>query len=124
VVLSDRYDLSTFAYQGWGRGLSLDALRGMSRFATGGLGPDLVIVLDVGVGEGAERQRRQGKGLDRMEGEGPAFLTRVREGYLALANSEPGVALLDGSGAPEAVHEAVVTLLRARFPETFAGPHG
>jgi dTMP kinase len=119
VVLSDRYDLSTFAYQGWGRGIELDELRRLSAFSSGGLAPDLYVLLDVPVLEGAERQRRQGKGADRFEGEGEAFLTRVREGYLVLAESDPGVQLVDASGTSDAVHERVKALLQARFPETF-----
>jgi dTMP kinase len=122
VVLSDRYDLSTFAYQGWGRGLDLDAVRRMSAFATGGLRPRLYVVLDVSVREGAERQQRQGKESDRFEGEGEAFLSRVRDGYLALADSEPGVRTVDGRGTADAVHQRIVELLRRELPETFASP--
>lgn len=122
VVLSDRFDLSTLAYQGWGRGLDLDAIRRMSDFAAGGLRPDLYVLLDVPVVEGAERQRRQGKGADRFEGEGEAFLGRVREGYLALAEGDPSVRRLEGGGTPDAVHRAVLGLLAREFPETFAAP--
>jgi dTMP kinase len=120
IVLSDRYDLSTFAYQGWGRGLDLDAVRRMSAFATGGLRPQLYVVLDVSVQEGRERQLQQGKGSDRFEGEGEAFLSRVRDGYLALAKSEPTVRSLDARGTADAVHERIVELLEREFPETFA----
>src|SRR5690606_33792944 len=88
VVVSDRYDLSTFAYQGWGRGIALEELRRLSAFATGGLAPDLYVLLDLPVAEGAQRQRRQGKDADRFEGEGEAFLSRVREGYLSLAGGD------------------------------------
>ena len=122
VVLSDRYDLSTFAYQGWGRGLDLASVRRLSAFATGGLAPDLYILLDVDVRDGAARQRLQGKGGDRFEGAGEAFLTRVREGYLSLAESEPAVQLVDATGTSDAIHERVKTLLQARFPETFLSP--
>jgi dTMP kinase len=122
TVVSDRYDLSTFAYQGWGRGLDLEDVRRMSAFAAGGLTPDLYIVLDVPVEVGADRQREQGKGRDRFEGEGAGFLSRVRQGYLALAGSDPRVRLVDARGTPDAVHEKVTTLLRGEFPETFPGP--
>jgi dTMP kinase len=124
LVLSDRYDLSTFAYQGWGRGLDLGELRRMSAFAAGGLSPDLSVVLDVPVDVGSHRQREQGKERDRFEGEGAGFLTRVREGYLALAGSDPRVRLLDARGTADAVHEQVKTLLRTAFPETFGAPDG
>jgi dTMP kinase len=121
LVLSDRYELSTLAYQGAGRGLDLEALRGLGRFATGGLSPDLYLLLDLPAAEGADRQRRQGKGTDRFEGAGEAFLTRVRQGYLALAEREPNVVRMDASGTSDAVHEQVKAVLQARFPETF-GP--
>jgi dTMP kinase len=121
TVVSDRYDLSTFAYQGWGRGLDLEDVRRISAFAAGGLTPDLYVLLDVPVEVGANRQREQGKGADRFEGEGAGFLSRVREGYLALARSEPSVRLVDARGTPDAVHEKVTSLLRGEFPETFPG---
>jgi len=124
LVVSDRYDLSTFAYQGWGRGLDLEEVRRLSRFASGGLTPDLYLVLDVAVEEGADRQRLQGKGPDRFEGEGAAFLSRVRDGYLALAQSEDTVRLLDAGGTADAVHERVAELLSAAFPETFLASRG
>jgi dTMP kinase len=122
LVISDRYDLSTFAYQGWGRGLDLGELRRMSAFAAGGLSPDLSVILDVPVDEGARRQRAQRKERDRFEGEAAGFLTRVRDGYLALSGSDPRVRLLDARGTADAVHEQVKALLRTVFPETFGAP--
>jgi dTMP kinase len=121
LVLSDRYELSTFAYQGWGRGLDLAEVRRLSAFATGGLSPDVYLLLDLSVQEGAHRQRRQGKGADRFEGAGEAFLSRVRQGYLALAGTEPNVQRVDASGTADAVHRQLTAALQARFPETF-GP--
>jgi dTMP kinase len=121
LVLSDRYELSTFAYQGWGRGLDLEVVRHLSRFATGGLAPDLYLLLDLSVQEGAQRQRQQGKGADRFEGAGEAFLSRVRQGYLALAALEPNIQRVDALGTSDAVHEQMKAVLQARFPETF-GP--
>jgi dTMP kinase len=122
LVISDRYDLSTFAYQGWGRGLDLGELRRMSAFAAGGLSADLSVILDVPVDEGARRQRAQRKERDRFEGEAAGFLTRVRDGYLALSGSDPRVRLLDARGTADAVHEQVKALLRTVFPETFGAP--
>jgi dTMP kinase len=119
VVVADRFSLSTLAYQGYGRGLDLEAVRAGIEIATGGLVPDLYVVLDLSVSEGAERRRHGGAEPDRIEREGDAFLGRVREGYLSLAESEPGVALLSAGGSPEAVHERIRAVLEARFPETF-----
>ena len=119
VVLADRFSLSTLAYQGFGRGLELDTIRQGVQIATGGVEPDLTIVLDIPADEGAERQRLSGVGLDRIEREGDAFLRAVREGYLSLARSEPDVALLSAAGSPEDVHRHILGLLAGRFPETF-----
>lgn len=119
VVVADRYDLSTLAYQGFGRELELDAVRTANGLATGGLRPDLCVLLDVEVERGVERQARDGQEKDRIEGSGLAFLRRVRHGYHALARSEPGVVIVDGTGSSEEVHRRIRTLLRERFPETF-----
>lgn len=119
VVLADRFDLSTFAYQGYGRGLPLDAVQRMNRFATDGLEPDLYLVLDLPAEEGAKRQAREGKTLDRIEKSGTGFLERVREGYRALAREEGPVQVVNARGTPEEVHGRLREILEARFPETF-----
>ncbi|MBI4512591.1 MAG: dTMP kinase [Gemmatimonadetes bacterium] len=116
VVLSDRFDLSSVAYQGGGRGLSLDEIRRLNALATGGLRADLTIVLDVGVGEGLGRK---GGEEDRIGGGGREFHERVAEAYRALARSEPDVVLVDASCGPDEVYESARSILRARFPETF-----
>lgn len=124
VVLADRFALSTLAYQGYGRGLDLDAVRAGIDFATGGLRPDLYVVLDLPVADGAARQRQAGADPDRIEGAGDGFLERVREAYLALAGSEPGVATVAAAGTPEEVHRRLRDLLHGRFPETFRAAEG
>jgi len=121
VVLADRFALSTLAYQGYGRGLDLGQVRSGIEFATGGLRPDLYVVLDLPADAGAERQRRAGTDPDRIERAGSSFLERVREGYLTLAATEPGVAVLPASSTAEEVHRRIRDLLRGRFPETFPG---
>ncbi len=123
-VVADRFDFSTFAYQGYGRGLPLDQVRQLNTFATGGLVPDLVVVLDLPVGEGAERQQREGKERDRIEREGERFLQRVREGYQALCASEGHARSVDARGSPEAVHGRIRTLVEGAFPETFLPADG
>ena len=121
VVLADRFALSTLAYQGYGRGLPLDDVRDGLRIATGGLEPDLYIVLDIPIEESSARQVSSGVEPDRIEREGDDFLRSVRQGYLALGDSESGVRVLNGSGPPEAVQERVRKLLIEIFPETFGG---
>ncbi len=94
IVLSDRFADSTMAYQGYGRGLSLTALRQITAFATGGLEPDLTIFLDCPVREGLRRKQQalqRGEGeWNRLDQEAEAFHQRVRQGYLQLAAAEPG----------------------------------
>ena len=83
-VISDRYAASTLAYQGAGRGLDRLELAELMRFATGGLRPDLTILLDLPVGDA---QKRRGGIPDRMESEHTDFFERVRGGYLELAEA-------------------------------------
>lgn len=124
VVVSDRYEASTLAYQGYGRGLDLEEVRRLNAFATAGVRPDLTCVLDVAVQEGLARGRAAGRRPDRIEGSGREFLERVREGYLRLAEQDAGVAVVDGRGLPAEVHARIVQLLVGRFPETFLSPRG
>jgi dTMP kinase len=120
IVLADRFDLSTFAYQGYGRGLELTEIRRANALATGGLAPDLYMVLDVPVEEGLRRKGSSG-GADRIEREGAAFLGRVREGYLSLARSDPRAVLVDARGDRTGLAAELRRILEGRFPETFQG---
>ena len=86
VVVCDRFIASTLAYQGYGRGLELSAVRKVSRLAADGLEPDLTVLLDLPVEEGLGRK---GGTPDRFERESLAFHRRVREGYLELARAQP-----------------------------------
>lgn len=123
VVISDRYEMSTFAYQGYGRGLPLDEVRQINHFATGGLRPDATLVLDVELSESEARRAEAGRLADRIERAGDAFHRRVAEAYRLLGSSEAGAVLVSGGGRPDEVHAAILTVLRDRFPETFgAGP--
>lgn len=88
IVLCDRFADSTTVYQGYGRGIDLITIRAMHRLATQGVKPDLTILLDISADEGLRRKRARIK--DRFEAEDLDFHTRVREGYLALAEEEPG----------------------------------
>ena len=97
-VVTDRFTASTLAYQGYGRGLDLAELQTMMRFATGGIEPDLNLLLDIPL---ELASRRLGSSLDRFEGTGDGFLDRVRVGYLTMAGADPAhwaVVDADGSG--------------------------
>ncbi len=112
------YDLSTFAYQGFGRGLELEGVRRANEMATGGLKPDLYLVLDLPAELGMER--KGGGGSDRIEREGISFLSRVREGYRNLAEDLPEARLSDrrrdGCRSSQA---SIRRTLLGLFPETF-----
>ena len=123
VVLADRFALSSLAYQGVARALGIEDVRVLNHFATGGLDPDLTIVLAVPpeVGE----TRRTGRGApDRIERAGYEFHSTVARAYQLLAGQEPRVQLLDGTAAPDTVHAEVIALLQAQFPETFPSGEG
>ena len=107
IVLCDRHVESALAYQGYGRGLPLDAIRELGVLATGGLRPDAIVLVDVPLELGLQRARRRGAS-DRLEGEELAFHERVRAGYDALAAAEPERWLrVDGRGPVEEVADAV-----------------
>lgn len=101
TVLSDRYDLSTIAYQGAGRELPLEFVRQANAAATGGLAPDLTLVLDLDPDVARARQERAGKGLDRLEREPAEFHQRVAAAYRSAAG--PGVRHIAAGTSPDAV---------------------
>ncbi|WP_413441374.1 dTMP kinase [Synechococcus sp. MIT S1220] len=82
-VISDRFSGSTMAYQGYGRGLDRSLIRELERIATGGLSPDVTVLLDLPLKESI--RRRRGDQDDRIEAEGELFLQRVQEGFRQLA---------------------------------------
>ncbi|OLC70904.1 MAG: dTMP kinase [Gemmatimonadetes bacterium 13_1_40CM_4_69_8] len=104
VVVADRFDLSTMAYQVAGRGLPREDVAAALRLATGGLVPDLTLVLDVPVEVGRERQRRLRKEQDRFERQDDAFHERVRAVYRDA--SGPRVVHLDATLSKKAVQES------------------
>lgn len=115
VVLQDRYLDSSVAYQGAGRELEPGEIRELSLWAADGLLPDLTVLLDLAPAQGRERMAgREDAPYDRLEEAGEAFAERVREAYLVLAAAEPErFAVVDAAGSPEAVHERVVSHVRA-----------
>jgi len=114
AVLCDRYVESSLAYQGYGRGLPLEAVRSLAAFATGGLRADLVVLVDVPVAVGLARVGRRGA-HDRLESEERAFHERVRRGFHELMAGEPERWLrLDGTGAEEAVFASLWAALVGR----------
>jgi len=104
MVIADRFGLSTIAYQVAGRGLPRGDVEAALRVATGGLKPDLTLILDVPVTVGRERQKLAGKVRDRIEREDDTFHTRVREAYRSA--SGPGIVHIDASQTRKAVQDA------------------
>jgi dTMP kinase len=103
VVVSDRYYDSSFAYQGYGHGLPLDDLRAITAFATGGLAPDLTLLIDLPSDVGLER-RKSGGQWNRLDAYDPGFHLRVRQGYLAMAQAEPARwRVVNGNRPPDEV---------------------
>ena len=120
IVLYDRLADSTLAYQGYGRGVPFDAIATLNRLATGGLAPDLTILLDLDAAEGLERVRRRRTGsgarTDPFEGLGLEFHERVRKGYWAIQAREPDrVALVDASRDEASVAAEVRALVGMRL---------
>jgi dTMP kinase len=125
-VVLDRYGDASYAYQGWGRELGPDLVRRLNELATGGLKPDLTIVLDLPPEEAAGRVKGKDWKADRLEGEEIEFHRRVREGYRQLAREEPDrVQLIDGRAAVEHLHQQILSLvlplLSIRFPDADGG---
>jgi len=117
-VVCDRFSDATLAYQGYGRAIDIEAIRKLNETATGGLKPDLTLLLDLDVeigirrAVGGKKEFSGSKNGDRMEMENTEFHRRVREGYLELAEKEPGrIKTIPVTGSIEEVHRTIVSLI-------------
>lgn len=117
VVLMDRFIDSSVAYQGYGRGLSVEDIEWLNQFATDGLKPDLTLYFDLDVEEGLARiARNQDREVNRIDLEGLELHHKVRQGYLSLAEKEPErIVKIDASQSFEAVLADVLTILEKRL---------
>ena len=98
IVLSDRFEEATYAYQGFGRGVSLDILLFINMYATSRVTPDLTFILDIPIEESELRWKKSGKVRDRLEMNNKNFFKRVRKGYQDRAAMNPDrIVLLDGT---------------------------
>lgn len=118
IVLCDRYADSTLAYQGYGYQRDLDQLRNLIHFATGGLKPDLTLLLDIDVEEGLRRRAKGGE-WNRLDAYQLDFYQRVRQGYYALVEAEPERWQIIDAGQPfdvvqSALRSAVLKKLQAK----------
>ena len=114
-VVSDRYLLANVVYQGHAGGLDPDTIRQVGAVATGGLEPDLVLLLDVDLDTAARRLARP---LDKLENRGDEYRGRLRAGYLAESARRPDrIAVVDATGDPDTVQENLRAAIEQRFPE-------
>ncbi len=115
-VISDRFADSTRAYQGAGGGVDPAFVQAMEAYVLDGAWPDLTLILDLPVEQGLARAGRRGAGEARFEAKGLAFHQRLRDGFLAIAGREPErCAVIDALAAPEAVADAVWSIVQARL---------
>ncbi len=106
VVVCERFSDSTFAYQGYARGLDLNHLEQVNEIATGGLKPDLTLILDLDAADGLSRKHHDER--DRLENESVSFHKKVREAYLAIARQSPErLQVIDASGSIEDIHLSI-----------------
>ncbi len=116
VILLDRFTDSTLAYQGYGRGIDLNELSNLARFAAHGLQPDLTFFLDIPPEQASKRCHRPQQAQDRFETAGLEFYTRVREGYLALAQAQQErIKVLDSSLSMEVVSKKIVEITSSKL---------
>lgn len=121
TVLADRFQLSTEAYQCGGRGVEPSLFRDANRAATGGLQPDLTLVLDLPTDLGFERIAAKGQRLDRIEQAGKEFHGRVSEVF--RRSSGPGITHIDATLSPEQVLRASWDEVLARHPAARRAGH-
>ena len=117
-VVADRFSGSTLAYQGYGRGLDLDALGRLVAWAAAGISPDLTVLLDVPLD--VARRRLGAQRADRLESLGADFHERVRAGYLELAAADPTWVVVDGTGD----EDDVAALVRGAVTARLGSPSG
>lgn len=115
VVICDRYDLSTKAYQGYGRGIDAKTISSVRKAAIGCFEPDLTLLLDLSVKDGMSRALKR-SARDRIELAGDAFFERVRNGFLACAKEDPEhIKIVDASMSPQEVSAQIVKILDERY---------
>ncbi|PKM77481.1 MAG: dTMP kinase [Firmicutes bacterium HGW-Firmicutes-15] len=112
IIIADRYMDSTIAYQGYGRGLDIEFLEDLNRLCTGGLKPDLTLLLDIDPEAGQSRRNQDIP--DRLEKEGFEFQARIRAGYLKLCEKDPSrIKVLDASQTAEQLIREAMGMIEA-----------
>ena len=108
IVLCDRFQMATFAYQGFGRSLPMPLLKTINDFATGGVAPDITFVFTISVEASFKRLKEMNKRPDRLELTGADFFSRISQGYRTLALQDPlRTVLIDGDQPVDTIAETV-----------------
>ena len=116
IVIADRFAWSTYAYQGYARGLGAEQVQRLTELTCDGCFPELTVVLDIAVERGRARTARRGEAPDRLEQEKADFFERVRKGYLAAAHDYPDcVAAIDADRTPDQVFADLYKLVKDRL---------
>ena len=116
IVIADRFAWSTYAYQGYARGLGADSVQQLTEITCGGCFPELTVVLDIDVARGRARTAKRGEAPDRLEQEKADFFERVRKGYLAAAHDYPEcIAAIDADREKEQVFADLYKLVKERL---------
>jgi len=109
-VISDRYHDSSTAYQGYGRGIPVDAVQSVHNISIGETIPDVTFFIDIPVGVANERKKKKLKGkLDRIELADMDFYNRVRNGYLEIARNEQRFKVINGAQSIEAINNQIIS---------------
>jgi dTMP kinase len=123
IVISDRYADSTLAYQGYGHGFDRDMLRQLLNFVTGGLWPDLTLLLDIDAETGLQRRHKGGGEWNRLDAYQLAFHQKVRNGYLELVQREPQRwKIIDASLQEDEIQAEIRKIVTARLAVGANGP--
>ena len=116
IVISDRYYDSTIAYQGYGHQQNLEQVRALVKYATGGLVPDLTVLLDLDVEVGLQRKKKNNAEWNRMDDHEVQFYQRVRAGYLEMVKQEPNRWVIVDSGQKwESVQDELRKVIEGRI---------
>lgn len=108
-VISDRFHDSSTAYQGYGRGLQVEAIKQINKIAIGETIPDITFFIDIPNNVASDRKAKKSDlNLDRIEVSDDLFFERVREGYLSLAESEKRFRVIDGTESIEKINEQII----------------
>jgi dTMP kinase len=119
-IVCDRFADSTLAYQGYGRGLAIEQLIALHRFALDDFAPDLTVILDVAVEIAEARMAARAAAKDRFESLDRKFHERLRQGFRQIAQADPArCALIDASGEVEEVHDTIRATAKARLGLAF-----